>query len=437
MPRHPDATEVIQKRTRASKHFANPDGSFIAEFIGGSGKHYWNPTANAWRDRVLTLRDEGGRYISDENDVRVEIYQEGTGGSARWYFQITGLASGKGFRFRLGSAPSISDGTATYTAPDGVWTYQITAGGAKLLGPPVASSVGSRTIEFAYEAVGAPAALSVQPDGSLTNGEVTFRRPALLGADGFLYTASAWSLPGAGRMGFSFSDATLGAGAYPYRIDPTSSYPIGANTDNQHVQRQSADYATLATGNFFRNANSTSNIRLGGRSFNSGASLFEVQDGLLAYNTSGWNTSRVITAIRQQCTLHFRDVRESRVLQAEWYAWDGVSQSDWSLTSTASAMASYDPAPLTNTAGTIFTMPLDNSTGFNPNGYTRLRFHMSGGQPTNWNYVAVYPLGNTSFTPPTLLVDYTETTTETLRPDAILEQTNDTKTLANLQRDVP
>jgi hypothetical protein len=42
---------------------------------------------------------------------------------------------------------------------------------------------------------------------------------------------------------------------------------------------------------------------------------------------------------------------------------------------------------------------------------------------------------------PTLIEDYAEPSGETqaeeIRPEATLEQTNDTKTLANLQRDVP
>jgi hypothetical protein len=65
-----------------------------------------------------------------------------------------------------------------------------------------------------------------------------------------------------------------------------------------------------------------------------------------------------------------------------------------------------------------------------------LRLYISGGEPTGINNVELATLENTVAAEPQLIVEYTEGTVETLRPDAILVQTNDTKSLADLQRDV-
>jgi hypothetical protein len=157
--------------------------------------------------------------------------------------------------------------------------------------------------------------------------------------------------------------------------------------------------------------------------------------GLLRFDTSELPNGSDITAGTLRVDINNLGNNNARSITAEYYTWSPPGgSSDFTATEGTDALS---PVLIQGGWGAgVRDFPLDGLSGINTSGYTGMRLHISGGAPTGENIFSCYAFDDATHTGPQLIIDYEPPATETLRPDAIITQTNDTKTLADLQRDV-
>jgi hypothetical protein len=151
-----------------------------------------------------------------------------------------------------------------------------------------------------------------------------------------------------------------------------------------------------------------------GRLWDSEAEEYVTINGLLRFNTSALPEEAEVCAV-------FLDVfgsiisTESRDLQAEWYGsanWP-IDAGDYSQTAYSSALASW---PLQTQYGENMSIELDNGSGIDPSGYTGLRLHVSGGEPSDFNVMSIAPFESEEHPGPALRVQYVLPPTPTPTP---------------------
>jgi hypothetical protein len=213
---------------------------------------------------------------------------------------------------------------------------------------------------------------------------------------------------------------------------PSQTFSITAGADDGYVTSKSAGYPPTGTITWGSTDGSTWIER-----YLSGGQ-YAVTHGLFRFDTSSLNEAWTITGATLRLQIFIVNDADGRSVTADWYTF-GLTSADHTNTAGTNAHAGTPLASLTENAstGSQNDLALANAgANVNKNGTTGLRLYISGGEPTGINNVELATLENTVAAEPQLIVEYTEGTVETLRPDAILVQTNDTKSLADLQRDV-
>ncbi|MFY9587998.1 MAG: hypothetical protein WAT66_11140, partial [Actinomycetota bacterium] len=209
----PDApNEIVSMRGRDAKFFRNPDGSTRAEFA--ANQHYLSAPGR-WETVDLNFRADGSDRVVDRSAVIVRVTGNGINAIDR--------GSGKGLRWLLPEAPSVSGKEARFHGQGGLlWRYFATPTGLKLVSDPVAGPLGAKTYTFSYQVLGKASRLSVDAAGNLVSDAFMVPRAYVKGADDDAYPAGAWRLgPGSGEVSFDLDDASFPERAYPYRIDPS------------------------------------------------------------------------------------------------------------------------------------------------------------------------------------------------------------------------
>lgn len=154
---------------------------------------------------------------------------------------------------------------------------------------------------------------------------------------------------------------------------------IGASEANTYPP--SSSITRYATGTFLQVSRTRSPSPVSGV-------IYEVYNALLK-----WDTSTLDDALSTQAaslTLNISAVYDanSRSLTGEWYSWDGTSDADYTSTSSATAFSVL----LSSLIAGDNEIPLTGyGAGVSETGYTYLRLHISGGQPTGTNYVYINP----------------------------------------------
>jgi hypothetical protein len=98
---------------------------------------------------------------------------------------------------------------------------------------------------------------------------------------------------------------------------------------------------------------------------------------------------------------------DSRNLVAEWApsAVFPIAPSDWTLSSSANALAG---APISSiTAGQVDSFALTELGNISTSGYTILRLHVDGGQPSGDNYVQFAASEDGTVPAPQLVINWT------------------------------
>lgn len=143
---------------------------------------------------------------------------------------------------------------------------------------------------------------------------------------------------------------------------------------------------------------------------------FDVRTGLLRWDTSAIPDYATVTAATlRMWALSKADQDGSRSLLAEWYTHDGsIGFDDWTSTTGDDAHSGTTLASIATAAYKDFA--LQNVENINKSGYTGLRTHISGGQPTANNFIAFATIEEGTHNPPQLIVTF-DTNDQEIRPD--------------------
>ena len=186
----------------------------------------------------------------------------------------------------------------------------------------------------------------------------------------------------------------------PSRTTQTATFSVAAGTDDQQVLRSGVNYPPN-TGPFSRQP---AGATIEASKNYQGSGGYHVRNALLRWDTSSIPDNATITkaTLRFWCTV--RNPSDARNLVAEYWGWNGTSQTDWSGTPPGTPVFR---APVANiTSGAWNSVEFADLGGISKTGWTLIRCHISGGTPTGYNYVVMSAFENT--TPePQLIVEYT------------------------------
>lgn len=404
--------EQIDLRTRDSKHYLLDDGR--TRSVLQEGIHYKRGDGSLHNPNRVFRQDVANEWVIDESDVRTHIYSTGSGGNLRWWFEMRGLVSNAGVRFQLPGAPTVSGSSVSYSdATGGTWTYTVTAKGSKLVGPPVTTRLGAKTFTFTFEYVGAPPAFATQADGSLYNGEIRIPRAKVLGADGQEYFAQGWTIPNSVSISFVWDDTSLPASAFPYRVDPSSTFTLGTNTDGQIARRTGPAYPPDSAVGWHT-------VVCYARKLWNGTN-FVTDVGLLKWDTSTIPVEDTISSCDYRIFANsVIDSADNRNYNAESYQWDGVSATDHAE-NVGTGMFSVDITSITQ--GAYISIPVVDFTGIakGAGAVTYMRTGISGGQPASTNTVRPWDVddGATNSPPQLIVVHAPVTYEESMRPTGV------------------
>jgi hypothetical protein len=225
---------------------------------------------------------------------------------------------------------------------------------------------------------------------------------------------------------------------------PTVEVPIAVSGDDQSVSKANAAAWPTTGDTLTRSTTGVDQMAVKGHN----GTEYRNRQALFSFDTGAvLPDDATVTDVQFDADPTFKSITAEtapyRNIVIRYYNWDGTSASDWTDADTDTAgTAGNDGFSLVNiTQGTRVQIPLQVA-GVSKTGLTKLRVSLDGGNRGTNSYSACYfaaiddpDVGDLEAK---LVITYTESgTTEELRPDAILLQTNDTKTLTDLQRDVP
>jgi hypothetical protein len=163
---------------------------------------------------------------------------------------------------------------------------------------------------------------------------------------------------------------------------------------------QSAGYPPSGTATVYNGKTLTAARRLAFGSYG-------VYVPLLRFDTSGLPAGATVTSATLKLYVNKALSQDGRNLVAEWApsaVWPLVS-SDWTLNSTASALAGVPISSLPT--GAVASFALTGLANVSATGYTALRLHVDGGQPSGDNYVQFAASEDTSVPAPQLVLTWT------------------------------
>ena len=152
-------------------------------------------------------------------------------------------------------------------------------------------------------------------------------------------------------------------------------------------------------------ANSTGTVLTAGRRLAFGN--FTVLNGLLRFDTSALPDGATVTSATLKLRATAKADADNRALQAEWYPasnWP-IDAADWSLDSTASALAGADLTAIS--LGQVNSFALAGLGSISTTGATALRLHVSGGEPAGDNYLQLAALEHASLPEAQLVLEWT------------------------------
>ncbi|HEX2057028.1 MAG TPA: hypothetical protein VHI71_01555 [Actinomycetota bacterium] len=386
-PAECSAGELVGRRTRDSKTVQHEDCSYTTTF---GRKLHFEADPGVWEEVDLAFREEGAGHVSDRNDVVVRV------SGAR--LDVTASETAAGIRWLLPAPPTVDERRATFSARGLEWEYALTKSGVKL-GASVATTRGPQTYDFPYQLVGGAADLTVDEAGNLQGEGFHVPRAFAAGADGRVYEGGPWELLPGNRVSFEFDDSALPVEAYPYLLDPSTVFHEAVSTDDGWVHEWGPSYPpTNCSG--FNDATVWAY-----RGYN--GSQYATINAFMRWHTGSLPDNATVSMAVLRMVVAGRESPDGRSLTADWYdAWP-LDCADHSETAQANALTGTSISSIPT--GTVSEYPLSwsQTTGVSLTGYTGLRAHVSGGQPTRENYVSIYEFGNIDGMPePRLAVTY-------------------------------
>lgn len=168
---------------------------------------------------------------------------------------------------------------------------------------------------------------------------------------------------------------------------PTATFALASQSDMAFLSLEGASYPPST---FIDYTSSNIGGTQAGRNVVAGPS-YEIRNTLLRFDTSSLPDTAVISGASLWAITTGLRAQDSRNLTADFYTWSNpVSSSDITATAQTGAINGYPLASILSTTGTPATIPLDSVSGISKSGYTYLRLHASGGQPSvgenYWNF---------------------------------------------------
>lgn len=392
--------EVLSKRTATSKTFKNANGTYTA-VIAQAPIHYKDSQGNL-QDVQLAFNKQRNNnqstYIADKSPIHTTVTNK--------TLQTVNPTTGKGVAWIIPSQFTVQNDTATYTSHGLTWTYQLTSAGTKL-SAKVDKSQGKKTYSFQYQLIGgAKNFTGDEKTGNLIGDGFIVPKVTVIGKDGKNYPVSGWQMTGKNQISFTLDDSRLPASAYPYVIDPTTTFDVAASGDDGDVYSASTSYPPPPGSGSPSTTATDNNVE----QYIAGSTYVYVVS-LVRWDTSSIPDDATVTS----ATFHFyaTTVRNdnSRNFTAEWYDTSNwpIDNSDYSNTAPATPDGSVAISSLTNNAYNDMTLS-NASSNVNLTGYTGIRLFIDGTQPSSTDAVNFSAYDNGSNIPE-LLVTYSDTVT--------------------------
>lgn len=391
---HPQSVELIGKRDRYSKHFLRPDGLIDAIIVAGAGLHYEAATG-MWEDIDTAWVSAGDDWTVQRHSLHARVDGQGI---AAWQAD-----TGQGIRWLTPAKASMFNGAAR-TSHGGIqWEYRMRPSGLKA-SAVVTQSRGFKTYDCAYQLVGGAAELTVDAAGNLRSNRFLVPRATVRGGDGQRYLCGPWRLLPGPRVAFDLDDVGI---PLPYELDPTTTFNIATGTDDGAVRRRGGTYPPTGTYDYF----TTDTFCYPQRSWNGSDYLVSVP--VFRWDTSSIADDATVSAATAKIYCYLTTDDEGRSVVAEYYDHGAdIGEEDWTSTAVSDAHAGTAISAITLNVRNDFA--LQNLANINLTGYTGLRFHISGGQPTGHNFCGMNTSEEVEAKRPLLEVTYSSATNVTV-----------------------
>lgn len=382
--------EIVARRVRDAKHFVLDPGRSPKRAIFVPHQHYQDDEGN-WDEVNLDFATDGLNWRIDRHLLNYRADASG--------LSVFHKPTGRGIKFLFPRRPDrVMNRRVEWNLADGTtWRFAARKTGIKTSARVVARR-GPRTYRFDAEMLGGLAPPQEHASGNLVHQHFIIARPHVDGADGITYETSGWRLQ-AGEAAFDFDDTALPDIAFPYIIDPTTTFNVSASGDDGSVFASDASYPPGAD-----SAGTASQSTLTRRTF-SGA-LFSVEVVLVRWDTSSLPDAATVDAATFRPRVIATGDADGRSFTAEWYEAGTIGTEDYTSTAGTDAHAGTLIGELLQGGDNDFA--LANVSNVSLTGYTGLRLHISGGQPTGNNFIEFATFDNETLTEPRLIVDYTE-----------------------------
>lgn len=183
---------------------------------------------------------------------------------------------------------------------------------------------------------------------------------------------------------------------------PTSTFPVTLSADDQYVYKTGS---TVYPPNTALQRQSAGNITVAKQQI--ATSNYQTYVGLVRFDTSALPDNAAVSAATLNLNVTFRaSSTDNRSLTGEWYAWSGSAASDYTDTASSSAFSTTLAGLVVGVNAIALSSPDANVSRA---GYTSLRLHVSGGQPTlvsNTNFINAESFNDAGSSPPSLSVTY-------------------------------
>lgn len=383
--------EIVSRRKQNAKHFSLGGRSRQAVFA--PHQHYLNDQGN-WDEVNLSFTADGLNWRIDRHLLNYRA--DATG------LSVFHKSTGRGIKFLFSRRPDrVLARAVEWELADGtIWRLQARKTGLKTTAR-ILTRRGPRTYRFDAEMLGGLAPPQEHASGNLVHQQFIIARPVIDGADGIQYETSGWRIV-AGEAAFDFDDTALPDTAFPYIIDPTTTFNVAASADDGTAQRVENVYPPTAGASA---ADNDLAVRID-RTFSTPNYISRV--GLIRWDTSSLPDDATIDSatLRLWALASTKQNANDRSVEAEWYDAETITTADYSENSTADAHAGTTLASITQAADNDFA--LIGVSNVSKTGFTGVRLHISGGVPSGSNTISFAAFDHTTFTEPRLIVDYTE-----------------------------
>lgn len=385
------SVEVLSRRRQGAKTFRHVGTLRRHTTVFGGVLHY-EPVVGggAWEDADTAFRPSGSAQVADHLPFGVTL--SGTN------LDVADRSTNVGIRYTVPAVGvTVSGNTISFTFAGLSWVYTVTRTGLKLEAT-APSARGNTSFSFSYARLGG-SGLVLQANGSVAGSGFVIPPPYITGADGVVYRGlTSWTVSAA-SLTLNLNDTSLPPAAYPYVLDPTTTFAVAAGGSDGDVNRGSSAAYPPSTA---ESVDTTNTLLTISRGLSGG--FYAVWVVLMTWDTSSIPEGSTLTAAELDIYSEGGTSGNARSLTAEWYTVGTIDAADYTATAGTTALAGSAISGLTG-AG-IKTLPLDNTTGVSTSGQTGLRLHVSGAVPTTDNYLQMASFDHATHQEPRLLVTY-------------------------------